>query len=124
MAVRHQAAALPGIEIDRTKPIEQRDQFGSGAAGTATGNHQHAARRPQQINSAFDLGRIRTCDGTWLCVKMFFQLQRLRHDTAERVGWEIDIGGAGFAAFAEGPRDRFIQFLQHQRRPPDGSGIA
>ena len=44
MAVRHQAAALAGIKIDRAKPIKQRDQFRPGAAGAATGNHQYAAR--------------------------------------------------------------------------------
>ena len=55
---------------------------------------------------------------------MLFQLQRLWHDAAQRVGREIDVGGAGLAAFAEGARDRFIQLLQDQRRFAHGAGIA
>ena len=55
---------------------------------------------------------------------MLFQLQRLRHDAAQRVGREIDVGRAGLAAFAEGARDRLIELLQHQRRFAHGARIA
>ena len=43
---------------------------------------------------------------------MLFELQRLWHNAAQRVGREIDVGGAGLAALAEGTRDRFIELLQ------------
>ena len=55
---------------------------------------------------------------------MLVELQRLRHDAAQRVGRKIDIGRAGLAAFAVSARDRFVQFLQHQRGLAHGAGIA
>ena len=111
MAVRHQPTAFAGIEIDRAESVEQRDQFWSGAAGAATGNHQHAAGRPQEVNGLLNVDRIRTRDGAWLCREMLLQLQCLRHNAPQRISRKVDVRRTRFSAFAKGARDRFIEFL-------------
>ena len=57
--VRHQAAALAGVEIDRAEPVQQRHQLRPGAARAAPGDHQHPARRPQQLDGRGHLRRVR-----------------------------------------------------------------
>ena len=55
---------------------------------------------------------------------MLFQLQRLWHDAAQRVGREIDVGGTGLATLAEGARDGLVELLQYQRRFAHRAGVA
>ena len=97
MTVRNQPAAFTCIEIDGAEAVEQGNQFGAGAPGAATGNHQHAACGPQEIDGFLDLSRVGTRDGAGLGVEMFFQLQCLRHDAAQRVVGN-DVGRTGLTA--------------------------
>src|SRR6476469_9480075 len=124
MAIRHQAPALPRIKIDSTEPVEQRDEFGAGAASTASGNHQHTARRPKQVNRFGDLGRIRVRDGTRLGTEMFFELQRLWYNSAQRISRKVDVGRAGLAALAESTCYRLVELLQHEGGFAHGARVA
>src|SRR3984893_13719563 len=109
MAIRDQAPALARIEIDSAEPIEQRDEFGAGDASTTSGNHQHAARRPKQVNRFGDLRGIRARDGSRLGTKMPLELQRFRHDSTERIGRKVNVGRAGLTTLAESACDRLVE---------------
>ena len=56
---RDQAAALLGIEIDRTGPVEQAHQLGAGLPGAAPGHHQRALGRPDRVDRGRDRRRHR-----------------------------------------------------------------
>src|SRR5258705_4491489 len=124
MAIRHQAPALAGIEIDSAEPVEQRDKIEAGAASTTSGNHQHPACRPKEVNRFGYLREIRARDRTRLGMEMLFELQRLWHNSAQRVGRKVDVRPSGLATLAESACYRLVEFLQHEGGFAHGARVA
>ncbi len=110
---RHQPAALLGVEVERARRIEQPDQRRLGAARAAPGDHERAARPPDQPRRLLDRRRVGRQCARRLGRQPVFEHQRRRDVLAQHVGRDLEVHGTRFAEVARGPGDRLVQLAQH-----------
>jgi hypothetical protein len=125
MVVGDKAPALAGVEVERTGTVEQFAELRRRVPGAPAGDHERAARRPQQIDGRLDAGRIGQEAALSRRIEQLGQLQGRRDVLPQHVDGEVDVGRAGLAAtFAERAGHRLVELTERQVWLPDGPGVA
>ena len=108
MVGRDEAAALLGVEIDRTRGVEQAHQLGAAVAGAAAGDDQRPPGRPQGLDRGGDAGRDRAggCAAAWGASSRRARAARARACAARRSGSRCRPGRARRDRPWRGPRPR------------------
>ena len=116
MPLRHDAAALAGVEMRGAESIQQSRERRTGSTRAAPADHERPSRRPQHVGRRAREVCTRRGRCGRLRAKVLVALHCARHVGAQRVDRKIEIDRTGLAAFAVRTRDGLVQLLQRQRR--------